>query len=281
MKTILVPTDFSKNAESALYYAIELAQKERAALVLLHAFTISYTNIFSPESELAEAKKKSDLELKKLGIKIEHARNIEYEFLSIEGSAVKVILETIKNKKIDLIVMGTKGASNFLNAIFGGNTSKVMAKAECPVIAIPEEASLKPVKKITYATDYKNGDLYALKKVLEIAKPFSAQINILHISTESESPLTEKKLMEKFMNEVNEQIAYFNLSFQMLHGNNIEEELRKYIEAQSADLLVMSSQHRAFFENIFKKSLDKKLAGKTDVPLMVFHFNKKLSEMLF
>ncbi len=192
-----------------------------------------------------------------------------------------MILDAIKNENVDLVVMGAKGEGTFANTIFGNTASKVIAKAECPVIAIPAGVSFQPIKKITYATDYKNGDLYALKKVLEIAKPFGAQINVLHVSTESESPLTERYLMEKFMKEVNSQISYFNLSFQMMHGDNIEEELRKYIDAKSADLIVMSTHHRQFFDNIFKPGLDQKIANKTNIPLMVFHFNKKLSEMLF
>jgi len=281
MRTLLIPTDFSENAGNALYYAIELAKRESAKIILIHAFTIDYVNVFSPESELAETKRQSDNELQKLSIRIAHAEGIDFEYESIEGSAVKAILNSIKDRVIDLVIMGTKGESNFANVIFGSTTSKVIAKADCPVIAVPEGASFEPIKKITYATDYKLGDIFALKKVLEIAKPYHAQINVLHISSEAESALTERTLMEKFMKKVTSQIDYFNLSFQMLHGDKVEEELWNYINSGSADLIVMSTHHYTLFERAFGKSVTNKIADRTVIPLMVFHFNKKLSAMLF
>ena len=44
MKNILVPTDFSENAENALYYAIDLAKRENAKIILLNAYQINYKN---------------------------------------------------------------------------------------------------------------------------------------------------------------------------------------------------------------------------------------------
>ncbi len=280
MRTFLVPTDFSENADTALYYAIELAKSEDAKIILLHIFTTPGINLVSTEKQSAKLKKESDNELQKLGLRIKHAGGIDYEYFSVEGSAVKVILDTIKEKKIDLLIIGTKGETKLSHALFGSNTAKLIAQVECPVIAVPGGASFKPIKKITYATNYLYGDIFILKKVLKVAQPYQAQINILHISTKEETPLAERESMEKFMTAVKSEINYFNLSFQMLHGKNIEEQLENYIHSGATDLIVMATDHRGAFEQIFSESLTKTLASKTNIPLMVFHLNKKLSGAL-
>ncbi|MEI8137727.1 MAG: universal stress protein [Bacteroidota bacterium] len=285
MKNILVPTDFSKNADNALYYAIELAKKENAKLILLHAYNIKYESGAVPYSLIAEEtaglKKESNKQLKESCLKITHAGKIKYESLSIEGFTVDVILNISKEKEIDMVVMGTKGATGFSNVIFGSNTAKIIEKAKCPIIAVPEDASFQSIKKITYATSYNHSDFRALKKIVEIAEPFNAQINVLHISDNIESPEIEKGLMKAFMEEVNHKIQYNNISFQIMRGENIEDALEEYIEEGSTNMLVMSTHHRNFFDKIFGKSVTKHMAYHTKIPLMAFHYNSKTSVKIF
>jgi len=285
MKTILVPTDFSKNASYALNYAIELAKQENAKLILLHAYHIDYTNSYVPanliEKEIQEAEQKSNAHLKTLTTKVTHAGNIKCEYISTQDFAVDAILSTIKEKNIDLVVMGTKGASGLTEVIFGSNTAKVIEKATCPVIAVPENALFKTIKKITYASDYHNSDMEALKKVLELAKPFKAQLNVLHITEKKHLTGDEKQKMQKFMDEVQKKIKYNNLSFQVLHGEDIEQKLEEYLEDESTDLLVMSTHHRNLLDKLFNTSITKKLAFHTKVPLMAFHYKKKESLIIY
>ena len=143
MKTILIPTDFSKNATHALNYAIDLAQHENAKIILLHSYHIDYTNGYVSanliEKEVKDAEQNSATHLKSLYTKVIHAGNIQCECVSRQDLAVDAILTTIKEKNVDLVVMGTKGASGVTGAIFGSNTARVIEKATCPVIAVPAE----------------------------------------------------------------------------------------------------------------------------------------------
>lgn len=285
MKTILVPTDFSKNASHALNYAIELAKHENAKLILLHAFHIDYANSYVPvnliEKEMQEVEQKSDTQLKSLYTKVAHAGNIKCEYISRQDLAVDAILTIIKEKNVDCVVMGTKGASGLAEVIFGSNTARVIEKATCPVITVPEEASFKTIKKITYATDYHNSDIEAMAMVLDLAKPFNAQINVLHITDEAHLTDSEKQKMQKFKDELQKKIEYNNLSFQILHGENIEQKLEEYLEDDTTDLLVMSTHHRNLFDKLFNTSITKKLAFHAKVPLMAFHYKKKESITIF
>ncbi len=279
MKTILVPTDFSLNADNALYYAIDLAKRSHSKILLLHAYQVNYPNPYVPLDYLVEEKdnalKDSDNQLKSTALKISHAGDVDFECLSIEDGPVDAILKVAKEKEIDLVVMGTKGNSNLANTVFGSNSAKVLEKSTCPVMAIPQESSFKEIKKYTYATSYNYSDIYAIKKVVEMARLFNAQVNVLHIIDNSKSLDEEKALMKKFMDEVNRKIQYNNMSFQLLEGNNIEDALEEYIVSDSTSILVMSTHHRDFFDKLFGKSITKHMAYHTSIPLMAFHYDKK------
>lgn len=282
MKTILVPTDFSSNADSALNYAIDFAKKENAKLILLNAFHVNFGNSEVPlgliDEEVKAIRKNAETRLKALTIKIEHAGKIPYECIVKQDLAIDAILNVADEKSVDLIIMGTKGASGLKEVIMGSNTARVIELAKCPVIAIPEGLHFKEIKKITYATDYHHSDIGALKKLIEIATPFRAQINILHISLLEETD--EKALMKNFMDEMNSKIDYFNLSYQIICGSDVEEQLEDYIKHNNCDLLVTSTQHRDFMDKLFGRSITKKLAFHTKVPLLAFHYKKAEHTMI-
>jgi nucleotide-binding universal stress UspA family protein len=278
MKTILVPTDFSKNAENALHFAIALAKQQKATLILLHAYQMPVAvspvpfNLLILEKE--EAKQDATAKLRTLCAQIDHAGGVSYEYLLEEGDAVEIISNTVKEKNVDLIVMGSKGASGLAGVIFGGVATSVIEKASCPVMAIPESTSLtKPIKKITYATDYQKNDTRIIAKIIELAEPIRAQVNIIHISKDGISSDEESKLMSQFMKKVNDVISYNNLSFQMLHGQDVEEQLEKYIADNSTDVLILSTHHRSFFDRLFENSITKDLTLKATIPLVAFHYN--------
>lgn len=277
MKTFLVPTDFSSNAQNALYYAIDLAKKDKAKIILLHTYVInypvSYTSVDLITTERKEALEYSEQQLKAESMKIEHAGNIEYECVSDENSPVDGILNIIKEREIDLVIMGSKGKSNFANNIFGSNTAAVIEKADCTVFAIPEDASFKTMKKITYATTCNYNDLYFLKNIVKLAKLYDAQVNVLHIleTTNIDSHKEEKEKMKLFMNEANSKINYNNISFQLLEGDTVEDALDEYLDDGSTSMLVLSTHHRGFFKRLFGKSITKHMAYNSTVPLMAFH----------
>jgi nucleotide-binding universal stress UspA family protein len=278
MNTLLVPTDFSENAEKALYYAIELAKGEPAKIILLNAFSINEEDM---AGQVLIGQQKAEERLKALATKIAHAGGIPYETISREGSPVKVILDVIEKRNISMVIMGTKGESNFAKVFFGSNTAQVIAKARCPVLAIPHETVFAPIKRITYATNYQNSDIPALKRVADLARPYQAQINILHIANEDEVPSEEVRLMDTFRNIVEEKVDYNNISFQMLAGKDVEQELKEYLDANSTDMLVMSTHNReGLWEKLFGSSLTNEMAYKSPVPLMAFHYNKEAAVKL-
>lgn len=286
MKTILVPTDFSNNAETALHFAMLVAQKLTAKLIVVHAYEmpaaaapVSYELM---ELEKREYKSTANKKLMALEQQLKHVNGIRYETVLKEGQVLAVLLDCIQEQKADLVIMGTKGAGAFSGAIFGSTTSNLMAKTDCPVMAIPFGIKFSAdIKRMTYATDYKASDIHAIDKLVEFARLFHSQINVLHISGDEIEAEEEKNLMNDFMNKVNKKIEYNNISFQILHGNDVEEKLEEYLSEDNTDMLVMSTHKRGLMDKIFGKSTTKEIVLETTIPLLAFHFTKALDIKIY
>ncbi len=278
MKTILVPTDFSKNAENALVYAINLTKKMPAKIILLHSFHIDYTSGYVPpnliEKDVAEAQANSNTQLKALYNKVSHHAKHPIECLSSQNFAIDAVLSAINEKNVDLVIMGTQGANGKLGRqIFGTNSSKVIEKATCPVITVPENEEHTDVKAITYATEYLDSDIASLQSITDIARLFDAKINIIHVSLFDDE--SEQKIMESFKLKVLKHISYKNISFKILVGNNVGQRIEGYLEEEkNIDLLVMSAHHRSLIDKLFGKSITKVMAYYLKIPLMVFHHKR-------
>ncbi|MBK6521429.1 MAG: universal stress protein [Sphingobacteriaceae bacterium] len=285
MKTILIPTDFSSNANNALNYAIELCKKDPAKLLIVNAYRADLEDHKDSSAELIEelarVKRSAEEKLTYLCDNTFKNTGIRCEYKSREGNMLDVIVDVIKEEHIDLVIMGTKGAHDFVGAILGSYTAKIISAAVCPVIAIPEGAPFKLIKKITYATAYHHSDIRVLRKIVEIAKLFNAQINVLHVPEKGETAEVSKHEMEAFMNSVIDKIDYTNISFQLYDGDDTESALEEYIESEATDMLVMSTHHRSFFDKLFGTSVTRRLALHNQIPLMAFHYNNKAAVKLF
>jgi nucleotide-binding universal stress UspA family protein len=286
MKTILVPTDFSGAADTALNYAVALAGKLHSRIILLHVFQVPVPvaevsfNVLNDERR--SLKTSSGKKLHALAARINHSGKISHECLTEEGEAAETVLRIANEKKTDLIVMGTTGETGLSHVIFGSTSLKVMERAQCPVMAVPEGLIIsKPITRITFATDYHNSDFAAIARATEIAGATGAQLNILHICSTEIDASEEKKLMIDFMERVKKITIYPNLSFQIIHGDNVEERLEQYIEGESADMLMMATHYRSFFNRLFGKSITKNVARHATIPVVAFHYNAKTAVKLY
>jgi nucleotide-binding universal stress UspA family protein len=277
MKTILVPTDFSKNAKNALHYAVNIAKRMQAKIILLHSFHIDNNNAALPvdmvDKQVETAKKKSDADLKAHFNSVSHNSMCTIEYISSNNFLVDEILRLTEERDIDLIVMGTQGASGKLGKqIFGTNSSNVIEKAKCPVLTIPEGASTNDIKTIVYSTEYLNSDVVCLQTLADMAKLFEANIQVVHIALFDDAE--NKKALEDFKVKVSKNVDYKNISYKLLIGNNVEQRIEGYMEEEKVDMLVMSAHHRSLMDKLFGKSITKVMAFYLKVPLMVFHHHR-------
>lgn len=268
MKEILIPTDFSRNAWNALKYASAFYKDEDCHFLLLNAYEvprtsadmlISLNDIMRRDSEkgLAGWLLKAKKELK-------NPKHV-YSVYSQLGNAASLVSQIIKKEHISMVVMGTKGASGIAEVMMGSVASKVIQKASCPVLAIPEKTHFKPPVKLLFASDYhKISNEKVLKSLVDIAKKYQSKLKILHVC-EKGLLNTEEAVAGVKLDHYFEKIPH---EFLFVEPDIPSEGIQKYMDKNTQDMLVMQTHHYDLFERIFHRSEVSKVVFHIHIPFL-------------
>lgn len=275
MKKILVPTDFSDNAKNALDYAVKIAGKLNAEILLMHAVQLPVIDPNMPgnmmDAVLKEMEDDAKQKLKKTANEATEKTNgkIQCKQTIRVGFAVEEIVTASADKKCDMIIMGTKGASGLKEIMMGSNTASVIEKTRCTVFAIPEKSKFKKIEKVVYATDFKSDDLPVIRELVNFAKMFDSHLSIIHIHPEKEKNVDEK--LDELFIKVKYQTDYEMISFHIVNNEKIVSAINTFSEKNGADVLALATYNRGLFETLFHNSVTKQIAYHTSIPLLAFH----------
>lgn len=277
-KRILIPTDFSKNALNAIRYAIDLYAKLHCDFYFLNVFSVetyTNTNLLMPDEDsevFIRAKEKSEKNfLKLLESLAAHGDNFKHNFFTIStyNFLSEAIKKIIADKDIELVVMGTHGASGSKGTLMGSNTVMAMEKIrECPVMAIPSEYSFSPPREIVFPTDYKDSFKRSeLRYLMEIAKMHQANIAILHLNKSMElSQLQQdnKKLLHAILSEAEH-------DFHILPERNLAKGIQSFVTERNSDIIAFINHKHIFFSSVFSKPLVKAIGYDSTIPILALH----------
>ncbi len=276
MKNILLPTDFSDNSKNAIRYAIQLLENDQCTFYLFNAYTpvvydLTYVLLSPAQFGIRDPIRAASQEgLDELTTEIleEFGANPNHKFETIARfeTLIAGIKELIVERNIDLVVMGTKGATGAKKILFGSNTVQVFKEIKVPVLAIPSNFDYVTPKEILFPTDlevdYKSVQLHVLK---EIAKWHTSKINVMHVNTGyglSEAQEGNKMLLPTLFKE----IAY---EFHDMEDMEIPAAINKFQEEHPVDMLAMINNKQSFFENLFFKDTINQIGFYLNIPFLV------------
>ncbi len=265
MKTILCPTDFSENSRHGLQYAIGFAKLINAQLLLLHVVPIPYLDrdMFIAEpmaADLDEARRKLT------EICRETAAHVPCETLAQSGAAADMIVKIAKDRHVDWIVIGTKGADNVPEALVGSVAAEVAQKTACPLLIIPQGVGYKAVTKMVLAADFHGTEPQLLTPLMEIAKLTGAEVLALHVEPET-AELTETKAIEAIRLE--NWLGDVNASVHITVHSDVQEGIDVFVREENADMVAVIARQHGFFESLFHRSVTRMVALYTTVPTLV------------
>ncbi|MGB0882778.1 MAG: universal stress protein [Vicingaceae bacterium] len=271
MKKILVPTDFSETADRARDYAIQIAQLINAEIILLNTYHVPYsgasagTLINIDKIALEEAEKAMDLQLEYVN---KNYKNVKFSTLCRSGLLVDSIKRICENNKIDLIILGTKGASGAIENMLGSNASSLVGNVNTPIITIPVNGKINFPKRIVAANDLtETGEENFFEVLKQLAIDTYSTIDFLFIVKE-ESEIDTKIQRLKAADFDNTFDAHYH-PFHFKESENVEEGILDYIEQKDFDLLVVVSHQRSFWEELFHKSISKSLVKHAKLPILI------------
>lgn len=274
MKTILYPTDFSDNAQNALRYVIPFAQRMQASILLLHVYPFPAVypeaplSIMERETEILRIAAEEHLAILAKEIQSE-APELTCKRQSMQGPVSSQILTAASEHKVDWIIMGTQGRSRIDQMLFGSVTAQIISQANCPVLAIPEVAFFHGIKRIVFASDFQEGDFEALEQLVEVARLFDAELQVIHVSELENARI--KTSFQVYADGIQEIIPYDKMQFHLLQSSNVQQGLEEFVNNCGGDLLAMNAKKRGFFSQLFHRSHTRKMAYQSKKPILALH----------
>jgi len=277
MKTIIVPTDFSKVAYNAYLFACEMADFFQYKIKVVHVYggelnTIERLALQSGDtpfnyllnklnSFVSEGQGKENV-LTKTGVEVE----------ILEGNVVKKIVELSNEEDTAMIIAGTEGHYNWLEQLAGSITSALAQKAKCPVLLIPKGVKYTQFDNMLYASDFSSADEKMIIKFIDFAKLFDSSIHFIHIEDKDDIDFSAiEDVMFNLLFKDGDPTFSFNLV--SINGVDVISGLNQYAEENEIDLIVLVNRHRAYIDNLLGLSTTRQLAMDTNFPLMVYHFS--------
>ncbi|GAA4941172.1 hypothetical protein GCM10023314_12680 [Algibacter agarivorans] len=276
MKTILYATDCTSNAASTLKYAYRFSAIMKAELHILHVYNFPPINLstIQPLESLKKRMHKEQIEL----VNKYCAEHLKNEFCQkpitfhvVENSSVSdSVLRLSKILSPDLIIIGMKD-SHSTRGYFSGNIANLLLdKIEAPLLIVPNHIPYNVLETIVYATDFEEADILSIKKLIEIARPFEALIEIVHVYEMNKHLAREN--MEKFKNILLKQVSYPEITFRSILSSKIKLGLLSVLNNGKASMLAMlERKHGWSFSNVFHKDLVKDMEASVEIPILAFN----------
>lgn len=272
MVNILIPTDLSDVSKIAVQYAVKIVNKLGGTLTLLHVVTIMQPTratmrlqLKSLEKDLMEtAREDLDAFVQEISRQLKANESIKVKV--VKGTSFNdTVKREAKKLRTGLIVMGTKGASGLRKYVLGSNTTSVIEVSHVPVLAVPEEGDFKSFKNVVYATDLKHVQK-ELKTLLPYHEEFNSTVHLLHITPSLKEVSSIEKKIESIVNKA----GITNVICKVIVNKNIGEAIDYYVTESKADLLTMFTHEVNFYEKLFDRSITRKMAFQSKIPLLAF-----------
>ncbi len=272
MKKILVPTDFSKEAENALKVAAQLAKRYDCEIYLFHMLEIPFQEVdaLSTHSALPEAM----FFMKLAHQRFEDVMASDYlEGLTVHetvkaDSNFSNIVKTGHEHNVDLIVMGSHGASGFKEMFVGSNAEKVVRTSDIPVLVIKNEHANFTVDNFVFASDFKNDNKETYKQAVDFAEAFDAKIHLLMVNTPNNFNNTSdsKKRIQEFIKDH----PFANYSMNVYNDDSVEKGILNFSREIDADLIGISTHGRQGIAHFFNGSISEDLVNHAKRPVITF-----------
>lgn len=279
MKKILVPTDFSKQAQIAIDVAVDIALHANAQLILMHVVEEASGTSFNITGEvnmsrgwedkvftmkLIEKSKKQMTKLfedvKAKGVKVKQEVRI--------GTAFHGIRDIITEQKVDLVVMGTAGRTKIEGMIIGSNTEKVVRHSRCPVLTVNKKPVSTDFKNIVYATSMSKDEETFSRIVRTTQQMYDATIHLVRINTPGN--FQRDAVIKKYMQDFAKKLQLKNYTMNIFNDLSEEEGIIYFADSIDADMIAMATRGRTGFAHVLAGSIAEEVAAHARRPVLTF-----------
>jgi len=279
MKTIIVPTDFSKEAGYAVDAAALLAKKLNAPVQVMHVVEAPSEQSYAVTGEMDLHTSVDDIFMIKL---IERTKSQleklvaskKFEGVKVSmslevGNVFKSIKKAVDKYKAGLVVMGTQGVSGWNEVVIGSNTEKVVRIVSCPVLSVKGSLNANSLKSIAFATDMGPKQQKMISQLKELQEAFKSKLHIVTINTptnfQSDRVLYPK--LESFA-KVNKFSNYtINIYNDAIEGDGI----MSFAQHRKVGMIAMATHGRTGLSHILSGSIAQEIVNHSKLPVLTFN----------
>ncbi len=277
MKNIILPTDFSDNSWNAIFTVLKMYHEVPCHFYILHAYEPNAMNMLGKKGQhrlgviYDSLSAYSNQELNKILAYLKenhHNTNHTFEIVSKSDNLVNAVKEMLSEKDIDLLCMGTQGATGAKQVFMGSNTVKVLKKVgNCPILVVPNDYNFQTLKSLVFSTDFsKKYEKHQLSLLKELANLWKSVIQVVHISLEISLNDQQKTNQELLKERFKDLEATFNtIDFEA----DVAHSLEKFIAETKVDLVTLVRYQHTFWEKILGEPVVKNMTFHTQVPLLI------------
>jgi len=274
MKKILVPCDFSDPAVQAFKFAVDIANQSNGEIILLNVIelpvmhdtvlmpTLNFEQAFLSDMKVNAEKNFNKMKTKwaKDGPKV--SSFVEY------GPITTTINQFVEDKKVDLIVMGTKGASGFKEFLVGSNTEKIVRWSDVPVISVKKSTKGSSIKNIVFPNALRADEETLTMKVKDLQAFFKATLHVVYFNTPANfrKDVDTKEKLQAFAKR------YMLKNYTLNVYNDLSEEagLANFSREVGADIIAMATHGRRGLNHLMSGSIAEDVVNHLDCSIWTY-----------
>ncbi len=274
MKNILLPTDFSENSKSAIKFAMKFFEGETCTFHILNSqkpsgYITADVLYGAPGTSIYDGilnDNKKELEkMIRFCESISEKENFTFVPKIDFDNIVDSVNQAVTKNNIELIVMGTNGATGAAEVVFGSNTLKIIRNVDCPVMVIPQRYIFEKIESVLLSLIYQYEVSNKTFKVLsEIVKKHNASLKILEIKEENIQLAFQRNNAEEVFNAID---------FERFFIKNIPTPIaiNAFEQLIPIQLHAMIVERKTFLDRFIFGSDTSKISYNSKIPILVFH----------
>lgn len=277
MKKIIVPVDFSKYSENALKTAASFAKKFNAELIVLHMLELSNVLVINKSSDYIQkeavfyaklAEKKFDEFLQK-----DYLKGVTITPIVKQYKVFSEINELAKVKDVDLIIMGSHGATGLKEFFVGSNTEKVVRNSDIPVLVIKGKPVETNFSKVIFASDFSKESIAAFRNAKKFFEVLQTRLQLVYVNTPDRSfknSLEMRKTVQSFLKAG--EFTNYNYEEDVLYISDysVEEGILNYAKANDVDIIAVATHGRKGIAHFLTGSVSEDVANHAERPVITF-----------
>lgn len=277
MKKILVPIDLRSDFSNLIDYAIAVARRSDARMVVYYAGGRRFLKQAGNYTYTCEESEQGFLDMIRNAslrgradslLKVLSAHAIKFDFLHVSrGTVADIVLES--ESGYDLLVMGTDASPGIRGYVQSAYASRLIGEVNIPVLMVPVGTRYDEIEHITYAVDLTDYDPRIIQQVKGIASMFDAKLTIAHVNPQGE--VEKEQYLSSLERTITDTLDYPKVFYKFFDHTDTVSGIKKFVQFNDTNVVAMINRKRFSWSDIFSdKSLTRKMSRELQVPLLAF-----------